>query len=191
MVGNWEAAPIYTCESPEFYTVQSGIDANLNQDTAGDRTIFNANGVPGTGTGVYALDRNGNRVDLTVPDTSSANPIVAYVANNPNAQYIRAQRGALATAGRNTLPTRPIDNFDLTLLKRFNLTERFHLELAGQALNLFNHPQFIPGSIDDVGLVSDTGLSSYTQPQSPTFNNPEMIFSSNPRVLQLSVKLDW
>ncbi len=188
LVGNWEAAPIYTYESPEYYTVQSGVDTNLNQDSAGDRTVLNPNGVPGTGSGVYGLDSLGNRV---TPSTSTTNPIVAYVATNPSAQYIQAQRGALATAGRNTVPTRPIDNVDLTLLKRFNITERFHLEVSGQALNLFNHPQFIPGSIDDVGVVSDTGLSTYTNPQSPAFNNPEMIFSSNPRVLQVSAKLNW
>jgi Carboxypeptidase regulatory-like domain/TonB dependent receptor len=189
ILGNWEVAPIYTYESPEYYTVQSGVDANLNQDSAGDRAIVNASGVPGTGSGVNGLDRNGNVVD---PDTSTTNPIVAYVATNPNAQYIQAQRGALATAGRNTLPTRPIDNIDLTLLKRFNITERVHLELAGQAFNLFNHAQFVPGYLNDIQpATSNTGLSTYTNPQSPAFNNPELIFSSHPRVVQVFAKFNW
>lgn len=40
LVGNWEVAPIYTYQSPEYATVTSGIDANLNGDSAGDRTVI-------------------------------------------------------------------------------------------------------------------------------------------------------
>ena len=49
-------------ESPQFATVQSGLDSNLNGDSAGDRTIINANGVKNTGSGVVALARNGSTV---------------------------------------------------------------------------------------------------------------------------------
>ena len=185
IVGNWEVAPIYTYESPEYFTVQNGTDSNLNHDSAGDRPIVNEGGAAHTGTGVTAVDASGNSVDLGDPAT------VAYVAINPNARYVRAYRGALANAGRNTEPTRPIDNIDLTLVKRFSITERMSIEFAAQAFNLFNHPQFIPGSIDDVGIVSDTGLSTYTNPQSSTFNNPEAIFSSSPRVIQVFAKFSW
>ena len=38
VVGNWRFSPIYTYESPEWATVQSAKDANLNGDSAGDRT---------------------------------------------------------------------------------------------------------------------------------------------------------
>ena len=48
IVGNWQFAPIYTFQSPEYATVQSGDDSNLNGDCAGDRAIFNPAGVPGT-----------------------------------------------------------------------------------------------------------------------------------------------
>ena len=41
VVGNWQFAPIYTFESPEYATVQSGLDSNGNGDTAGDRAIYN------------------------------------------------------------------------------------------------------------------------------------------------------
>ena len=33
-------------ESPQYATVQSGLDSNLNFDSAGDRAILNVNGVP-------------------------------------------------------------------------------------------------------------------------------------------------
>ncbi|MBV8830676.1 MAG: TonB-dependent receptor, partial [Acidobacteriaceae bacterium] len=39
LAGNWEFVPVYTYESPEYVDVQSGLDSNLNGDSAGDRTI--------------------------------------------------------------------------------------------------------------------------------------------------------
>src|SRR6185437_10647994 len=135
LIGNWEIAPIYTYESPEYFTVQSGIDSNQNGDSAPDRTILNPNGVPHTGSGVFGVDRTGAG--------ASGAGVVAYVATNPNAKYIQAGLGALANSGRNTEPTRPINNVDITLIKRFSAKERFHFELQGQAFNLFNHAQFI------------------------------------------------
>ncbi len=46
IVGNWQFSPIYTFQSPEYATVQSNADANLNGDSAPDRArIVNANGV--------------------------------------------------------------------------------------------------------------------------------------------------
>ncbi len=45
VVSNWQLAPIYTFESPEYGTVQSNMDANGNGDAAGDRAIFNPFGI--------------------------------------------------------------------------------------------------------------------------------------------------
>lgn len=183
LIGNWEIAPIYSYESPEYFTVQSGIDSNQNGDAAPDRTIINPNGAPHTGSGVFGVDRTGAR--------ASGAGVVAYVATNPNAKYIQAGLGALANSGRNTEPTRPINNVDMTLIKRFSVKERFHFELQGQAFNLFNHAQFIPGSIDDVGNVTSTGLNPYVNSNSVNFNNPEAFFTSNARVIQVVGKFVW
>ncbi len=46
-LGNWEIAPAYTYQSPEYATVQSATDANLNGDSAGDRVFINPNGKKG------------------------------------------------------------------------------------------------------------------------------------------------
>jgi hypothetical protein len=53
VIGNWMFSPLYTYESGEWITVQSGQDVNLNIDSAGDRVIYNAAGVRGTGSDVY------------------------------------------------------------------------------------------------------------------------------------------
>jgi hypothetical protein len=181
IVGNWTVAPIYTYESPELATVQSAVDSNLNGDTAGDRSIVNPAGQAGVGSGVTAL-------------TNSSGDVVAYLANNPNARYIVAGVGAYANAGRNTLPGRPIDNIDVNFAKNFNLTERWRVQFAAQFLNLFNHPQFIPGLPNRVD-VNDNTLNNlpadrnYLTPGNAIFNNPEAVFSSNPRTIQLGLKL--
>src|SRR5262249_8333851 len=115
MLGNWQFAPIYTYETGEWGDVQSGLDSNINGDSAGDRAVFNPKGTPGVGSGVTALCKS------TLPSTSTCSPgdasarpfLVGYLAKNPNAQYITAQQGALGNAGRNTLQLPPIDNIDL------------------------------------------------------------------------------
>jgi hypothetical protein len=179
VVGNWNAAPIYTFESPEYATVQSEVDSNLNGDSASDRAIDNPAGVPGTGSTVSPLK-------------NSAGQTVAYIANNPNAQYIIAGSGAYPNVGRNTLAGRPIENIDLNLLKNFNLTERYRIQFAAQFFNLLNHAQFLPGFPNraDNPVVLDTSatIRSLLVPGNVNFNNPEAVFGSNPRMIQLSLK---
>jgi Carboxypeptidase regulatory-like domain len=174
-LGNWEVAPIYTYQSPEYVTAQSGTDSNLNGDAAPDRTVINPNGVKGTGSGVTAL-------------TNSNGDTVAYLAANPDAYYIQAGQGAYATAGRNTLPIRPIDNLDITAVKRISFTERYAFEFQAQAFNSLNHPQFISGSINTINSVGDTSSSNFLLPNNSLFNQPEKVFSSNSRTLQLTAK---
>ena len=129
-IGNWEIAPTYTYESPEYFTVLSGVNSNQNGDSSTiDRTIFNVNGKAHTGSGVtaYANPNISCPVGTSTTDPHgtticSANT-VAYVANNPNARYIIAQVGTLPTSQRNTEPINPINNFDATAIKRFNFGE--------------------------------------------------------------------
>ena len=70
-------APIYTYESPEYVTVLSQDDANLNGDVASDRAIVNPAGQAGIGSAVTPL-------------TNSAGQTVAYLANNPALTFFAA-----------------------------------------------------------------------------------------------------
>ncbi|MBV8569711.1 MAG: hypothetical protein JO319_03805, partial [Acidobacteriaceae bacterium] len=50
------------------------------------------------------------------------------------------------------------------------------------------------GFLSDVGVVPSGTLTSpqvrtFTEPGSPLFNNPSAVFSSNPRSMQLALKL--
>ncbi len=206
LLGNWELAPQWQLQSPEFYTPQSsgptgdpscltvtanvpcstgaGQDANQNGDAAPDRTIFNKSGVPGTSSAVTTLCN----VAVVAGNPCPTGNIVGYVAVNPNAQYIQAANGALATAGRNTLATPRTNNWDMTVVKRFNTTERTSLEFQAQAFNIFNHSQFLPGSVNTVNSLGFTGITAFVRAQSSAFNDASQAFSNNARVMQLVAK---
>src|SRR5262249_38500964 len=133
VIGNWEIAPVYTYQTGEWATVESNRDANLNGDAAGDRVIFNKSGIANTVSDVSPLCRSAvpsadctmglvnckGTEKLTVPTSpcplgvNVVGNVVGYAALNSTAQYLRAGPGTLANVGRNTLLTRPINNFDV------------------------------------------------------------------------------
>lgn len=193
-LGNWELAPIYTFQSGQWVTAQSGIDSNLNGDSAPDRTIWNASGIPGTGSGVIPLcNSTVTTCPVSVSD-AAANPsgVVAYLAMNPNAQYIQAGYGASANVGRNTLQLPPINDVDLTAGKTISLTERMKLSFQAQAFNVFNHAQWVGGYINDVAPIGYKGSQrNMLEPDNAHFNRPQDVFSSNPRTLQLALKFSF
>lgn len=193
VVGNWQFAPIYTYESPEVADTQSGVDSNLNGDTAGDRTVFNPGGIPGTGSDVMTLCTSATTAAKCAAGTAPSSAIVGYLALTPNAQYILAGPGAFANTPRNTMHIRPIDNVDFSGSKRFSITERFNLEFQAQFYNILNHPQFVPGSINAVNSIRsfNTGAASFVTVNDPNFNNPSQDFKSNARTLQLALRLQF
>lgn len=179
VLGNYQFIPVYTWESGQWGTVQSAVDANLNGDAAPDRAIYNPKGVKGTGSDVTPL-------------LNSAGYTVAYLANNPSAQYIVAGYGAYANSSRSNLQTPPINNFDISAAKHLRFGERFRLDFLAQAFNLLNHPQFVTGYLNDIGSLGVTGPSrSNFIPSESTFNQPRLNFSSSPRTMQLALKFSF
>jgi hypothetical protein len=177
VVSNWVFAPIYTYESPEYATVLNGTNSLILPSSDGaymGRPVYNPHG---------AL----NTVSTVTPIMNGTN-IVGYQAVNPNAMYIQAGTGTLGTTERNTLASRPIDNIDFSAYKRFTAFEHYSMEIGAQALNLLNHAQYIPGSIDDIGTVSDTGTLPFQTISSGIFAKAPANFTNNPRAIQLSAK---
>lgn len=205
LVGNWTIAPIYTYQSGQWGTAQNAVDTNLNGDSAGDRPIFNGHGTPGTGSGVSPLctsalpafatcgENDYDGVNPPGPGNFNSQPyMVAYVAKNGNAQYIVAAAGAKSTVGRSTLQLNSINDIDMTVSKRLNITERVAVQFQAQSFNLFNHPQFVGGYLNDVGSIGFTGAErNMLIPTNPSFNKPQDVFSSNPRTLQLGLKVSF
>jgi hypothetical protein len=178
LLGNWVFAGTYAYESPQFATVQSGTDSNLNGDSAGDRAIINPS----------APDKTSS--DVT-PLTNSAGDVVGYLALNPNSRYIKAGQGAFATGGRQTLATNPINNFDVNLTKAFSVGEAKRIEIGATFFNVLNHPQFIPGSVNSVKAVSSNFTNNNLIPGNPLFNQHDQVYDSNARTTVLVLRFTF
>jgi hypothetical protein len=185
VVGNWNIAGTYTYQSPEYATVQSGVDSNLNNDSAGDRTIINTAGDGSLATGVTAYNAAGQVVKAGDPS------IVAYVAKNPNARYVQAGLGALPNSGRNTFPLKPTDNIDLSVVKRFNITERIRFDIGAQFFNVLNHSQYTGGYLSDVAGSMQINSRSDLTAGNPVFGRFDLFYPSNSRFGQLSAKITF
>ena len=187
VVGNWNIAGTYTYQSPEYATVQSNVDSNLNGDTAGDRTIINTAGQATLSSAVTPYNAAGQVVPMGSAST------VAYVAQNPGARYIQAGVGALANAGRNTLPMKPTDNIDVSLVKRFNITERVRFDIGAQFFNVLNHSQYTGGYLSDVASsgANQTASRNDLIAGNPLFGRFDQFYSSNSRFGQLSAKITF
>jgi hypothetical protein len=191
VAGNWNFSPVYTYETGEWVTIQSARDANLNIDSAGDRAIFNPSGVGNTGTDVSAL---------TATAGPNAGNVVAYLANDPTARYIRAGLGALTDTRRNTLQAPGTNNFDFAIYKNLNFTERMQFRLGAQFGNIINHPQYIPNSnpgfglgVNDVASFSTVGSNykSFLTPGKANFDVPKNVFASNARTMAIVAKFTF
>lgn len=224
ILGNWEITPIYTFQSPQFTTVQSGVDSNLNGDSAPDRAFINGAGVKNTASVVAPLYNPSlscvvpsGSTTKTLPSSTAAlvngtttgglactAQIIGYAEGAitrptsstflftpSNAYYVQGGLGTLPNGARETLPTGRTNDFDLSAYKRISFGERYKIEIGAQAFNVLNHPQYLPGSINQVNsLTSTSGTNrNFVLVSSPGFNNAAAAFSSNPRSMQLSGKI--
>lgn len=99
--------------------------------------------------------------------------------------------GTFGNLGRNTFRGPAFANWDMSVTKRWALTERVNLQLRGEFFNILNHANFA-GVVTDVSDAvfgtNDVGLATAT----PDVNasNP-VIGSGGSRHIQLGVKLIW
>jgi hypothetical protein len=215
MLGGFNIAGTYTYETGERITIRSGTDANLNGDSAGDRAILNAAGQESVGSQVCARTATlqyvssagviGSSPSLCSSSPGSAAPTsaiaaaaraatVMYVALNPNAKYIEAGQGAVSGIGRNTFLLPAINNWDISLFKNFRFGEGSkYIQVRADLFNAFNHPQYVPGSVNTVDPISTTGLTTLNQiaPLTSDFLTPNQVLSSNPRVLQIALRFNF
>lgn len=89
-----------------------------------------------------------------------------------------------------------INNFDFSIFKNFRFGESRRFQLRADLFNAFNHPQFIPGSPNDVQPVNTSGINQVNaltpaNLANGTFNRADRVFASNPRVIQMGVRFDF
>jgi hypothetical protein len=132
-LGGWSIAGVTTFQSGTPFTVANGSDRN-NDVTPADRPDI---GNPGAPLNSRANIAPGCSTGYKNPDTGACvSPGDVHWVEGiglPNA----------STVGRNTLRTGGTNNFDENLSKAFPLGEKRRLEFRWEALNAFNHPQFV------------------------------------------------
>jgi Carboxypeptidase regulatory-like domain len=101
--------------------------------------------------------------------------------------------GAQSNIGRNTFRLPGINNFDISLFKNIHVGESRYFQLRADFFNAFNHPQYVPGSVNTVDWVDTTGLTTLNQvaPLTPDFLRPDRVLSSHPRVVQLAARFNF
>jgi outer membrane receptor protein involved in Fe transport len=195
----WEWNGTYLAQSGQPVTPLSGVDSNINGDSAGDRTVFNPAGVGLTGSVVFPVCNDGTggatrAVQPGDPACAAANT-VGYLAADPTARFIQAGRGALATAGRNTVSSPGLNIWNMSLFKTMKFTERASLQFRFQTFDTFNHRNFsvgLPtnnGAID--GATNTNPLNSgYITVTSPLFLN-KFDFDGGSRTVELGLRFSW
>ncbi|NDQ55571.1 MAG: TonB-dependent receptor [Acidipila sp.] len=174
VLGNWTFSGTYMTSSGQPFTPISLANAQGNGDRGVQRTIFNRNGTSDTGTNV-------------TPITNTLGDVVGYLAQDPNARYVRAQTGSFPTTPRNSLRAPGINNIDLMVGKNFNLGEERRLQFGAQFFNLLNHPQFTAANL--LAVDQNMGLN-YGFVLSPAFNNIRAAGGTGgARIVQLLLKL--
>ena len=218
LANGFQVSGVYLLQSGQPVTIQSGIDANGNGDTAGDRVVFNPVGVGNTGSDVYAVcaatagTASGTAVGRTYigsvgvasnPNPTNgcaANPLnalgfdpaIGYTPVNPKAKYIVAGPGVKATLGRNTFFSPGFNTLNLSVAKRIQLKEGMYLQARADVFNILNHPSYAlsNGNIfNAAGTTTATTTQGYALPTDPNFLQPSAFFSGGIRSMTLSLKL--
>jgi hypothetical protein len=136
----WQLAGITTFQSGTPFTMANGFDRN-NYGNNQDRPDI---GNPNAPINTRAIIFPGCPTGYQNQDTGSCVSVnaVHWVEGTgfPNA----------STVGRNTMRTGGTNNFDLNLTRSIAIGETRRLELRWEALNAFNHPQFVNAPLRNV-----------------------------------------
>ena len=133
-LGGWSLAGVTTFQSGTPFTVGNGFDRN-NDGFPEDR--------PDIGNPNASL--NTRAITSTKCSTGYQNADTLACVSPSDVHWVEEGIGLpnASTVGRNTLHTGGTNNFDLNLTKSIPVGEKRRLELRWEALNAFNHPQFI------------------------------------------------
>jgi hypothetical protein len=171
LLNGFQLGTIFFAQSGQPITLQSGVDSNGNTDAAGDRIVFNRDGVGNTGSDVFPVCESiagttsgvpvGQTYIGSTPFTAAPlqgcavnhsgpfenlgagfDPAIGYTPVDPKAKYVVAGSGAVTNVGRNSFRTPGFSNFNLSLSKSIHFSETKSLQLRADAFNVLNHPSY-------------------------------------------------
>ncbi len=155
IVNGWQVNALAVGQTGFPFTCRSGVDNSL------------------TGVG----NDNCDQITAASGRPEGANPLKKWF--NTDAFKTNAI-GTYGTAGRNDLRRPGLINFNASIFRRFDVTERLKFEFRAEAFNALNHPN-LSLFYNATAYVSTVTLTS------PTFG--QITYARDPRLLQLAVKL--
>ena len=170
-VGGWSASYVGFFQTGQWFSPFFSTTDPSNTNSFGglpDR-IANGNLPPGQRTRSQWFDTSA----FKIPGCPDSEPECADPANI----------GRFGNSGINILEGPGVMSHNLTLRKRFQITERLHFDFMALCSNLFNHPNFSPPSstidIPDAGLING---------QHDRYFSGE---KSGPRVIELRGRIEF
>jgi hypothetical protein len=190
LVNGFQLGSVFLAQSGQPVTLQSGVDSNGNGDTAGDRVVFNPQGVGRTGSDAFAVCElpggttglsNGGPGSFNVP-TGVANggacfnpafdpnnpasvqffPAIGYTPVDPKAKYVVAGPGALTTVGRNSYRSPGFSTLNFNVTKNFHVSESKYFQFKADFFNILNHPSY---ALSNGNVFNSAGITTATTTQ--------------------------
>lgn len=199
LLHGWQVNGTFVAQKGQPITPLSGTDSNGNGDSAGDRAIFNPAGDPTLGSGVHAVCMfNATGVSLVSSAATSCRnafnalipltSVVGYVAVDPTAGWVQAQRGAISTAGRDSVSSPGLGLLNLSIYKNTHMSESKYFQFRLEMYNALNHRNFTLANLGIIGLNSNALSTTYANVSAgANFLNAKQ-FSGGFRTVQLGIK---
>lgn len=176
----------------EFPTRKTGFASLLTRDWSIDGVVVARTGFPFNGVVLFASPDPGGSADSR-PDLVPNQPLWLSDSNAPGRKVLNPAAFSIpssarqGTEGRNDIAGFGLTQLDVSLQRKFALTDRLNLQFRADAFNVFNHPNFAnPAAYVEFGptyLQSEQMLNEALGGLNPLFQE------GGPRSLQLSLKL--
>jgi hypothetical protein len=176
VIGGWQIAPIFTAYSGLPLDVLDGSHQAFGQTTFGSyadaiRTgPVSFGGVNGGVTGSGGIGTNGNPAKGGTGLNIFPDPAAAYAGFRP------VEASVDTTSRGGTLRGLGAWNLDMTLAKKFRITEQMNMTFSAQMFNMFNHVNFADPTVN---LQSPQSFGVISQQ------------ANNPRAIELGLHLDF
>jgi hypothetical protein len=194
VLGGFQLAGVTTFESGYPYTIFNNFDAD---GIAGgfDRPTFNPAGARGV-RAIPVTDATGAITGYTNPDNGNApiDPLTAQFIVNPAFVATQANsRQRFGNLGRNTGRTPGTNNWNVNITKRTKIGEskaiEFRTEFRTEFYNIWNHPQYLIGSVSPFSPSGGTLSGSAGTAVAGRFLNPNTPTSDGGgRVIRYQIK---
>jgi hypothetical protein len=194
VVGGWEIAGITIFESGVPYSVANGADSDgIGGSNRADLNPAGKAGVRAQYVGVSATNSFGY-VNPDVLDAATGKYISVPI-DPKEARYVGLPAYGTANfsprtgnAGRNTERVPGLNNWNVNIMKKVRLTERFSTEFRTEFYNIWNHPQYGYYSASSFAPGEGTIASSVQTSLAGRFANPAFLEAGG-RVIRYQLNL--